>query len=278
MYIGIDIGGSKILLGLANAQGRILSTQKLPTPADGRSGLHVIEYRIRELLDGRPLFAIAVSAPGPLDFKTGTILNPPNQHEWHNVPIGPELRRLFKVPVVVENDANAAGLAEAISGAGQTHGTVLYVTISTGIGTGLIIEDEVYHGANDTEGGHITIQPGGPQCGCGGHGHFESVVSGRAIQRRFGRPASAITDAGTWDLIAKDMALGLANLIAITAPDIVVLGGGVSVHWKRFNKPLLAHLKEVASLQYPLPPIVPAKRIETAPLYGTILLAKKAAK
>lgn len=275
MYVGIDIGGSKMLIGLANTDGKLLKTVKLPTPLDGHSAEHILEYRIKEMLGDKKLKSIGIAAPGPMDFKHGVILSPPNM-PWHNLPIVKQLHARFKVPVVLENDAGAAGLAESLEGAGKDSRYLLYITISTGIGTGLIAGGEIIHGASDPEGGHIVIDPKGPQCSCGGQGHFEGAVSGRAIERRFGRPAYQIKDAATWDIIARDMAAGLASLIAITAPDRVVLGGGVSVHYNRFKKPLAKHLEHFASRLYPLPPVVVAKRVEQAALDGALILARRA--
>lgn len=272
MYIGVDIGASKILAGTGQPDGR-LHTIKLETPADPRAGVSAIIQAIESLSGSQDLTTIGVAAPGAIDFASGKLLKLPNL-SWNGLPLGAKLQQHFKIPVVVENDADAAALAEATFGAGRGRNPVLYVTVSSGIGTGLIIDGHIYHGASDPEGGHITIRPDGPQCGCGGRGHFEALVSGQAIIRRFGRPAFEITDRPTWDLIAEDLALGLSSLIAMSAPAIVVLGGGVSVHWHRFKKPLAEHLRHYGPKLYPQPPVVPAKYIEEAVLRGALLVAQ----
>jgi glucokinase len=275
MYAGVDIGGSKILVGMADSKLKILRSQKVATPESSAFGLHEIKRLISELSDGRRLSAIGVAAPGPIDFKRGRLLNPPNMG-WRNVTIVEQLARAFRIPVVLEHDSNAGALAETTIGAAKLSKAVLYVTISTGVGTGLIINRQIYRGAYDSEGGHIITNPSGHICSCGGRGHFEAEVSGRAIKRRFGRFAFEITDRPTWDQIAHDIALGLATLSAVMSPEVIVLGGGVSVHWKRFRAPLKKHFTKLACPMYPPPKIVVAKHIETAALYGALILAKQA--
>lgn len=276
MYIAVDIGGSKILVALGNQQANLVDSIHFETPASFDDAMNQITAAIHKLSTGHHLEAIAVAGTGRLDFEQGIILQPPNL-PWRDANVKKPLQAEFNVPVVLENDADAAGLAEATLGAGVGHKVVLYLTISTGIGTGLIIDGKIYHGAHDTEGGHMTIDPTGPHCGCGGDGHFESIVSGKAIKRRFGVFAYQITDPNIWDQIAQDIAIGLGNLITIMSPDIVVMGGGVNVHWDKFHTPLLKYLKD-RKLLYPLPKIVPAKYMETAVVYGCFLLAKQTKK
>lgn len=274
MYVGIDIGGTKTLVATATTKYTIKTSQKILTEHDAVGEIEKITDMI-EAQAGDKLTAIGIAAPGPLDRHKGRILNPPNL-PWHNLSLTERLHRHFKVPVALENDANAAALAEATLGAGRGHDPVLYVTISTGVGTGLISEGRIYHGKYDTEGGHIMLQQGGPLCGCGGHGHFESICSGTAIKRRYGKFGYEIKDKPTWRLIARDMAQGLTSLAAVVSPDIIVLGGGVSVHWERFQEPLNEYFREFWANMYPPPTIKPAHNIETAAIFGAFLVAKQA--
>ncbi|HSH31741.1 MAG TPA: ROK family protein [Candidatus Saccharimonadales bacterium] len=276
MYIGVDIGGTKILVAAADASGQLIESQKITSPQDAKAGLAEIVRLIHQLTAGETISRIAVAAPGRIDRKLGLIISAHNLPHWSNTPIGPVLEQEFKVPVMLENDANAAALAEATIGAAQDVASVLYVTISTGIGTGVVLGGAIYHGAADTEGGHITIDPAGPPCSCGGRGHFEAITSGRAIEARFGRIAAEINDPASWDLIARDIALGLMNLIMALSPATVVLGGGVSVHYAKFQEPLMRYLAELATL-YPLPKIVQAKYTEMAAVHGALILAREAA-
>src|SRR5438874_7864656 len=129
---------------------------------------------------------IGICAPGPLDPTTGIILNPPNVPCWRNFPLADTIRDVHRVPVKVDNDANAAALAETRWGAGRGHQNVFYATIGTGIGTGIILDGKIYHGRTGSagEGGHVSIDYRGPVCGCGKPGCIEALASGTAIARR----------------------------------------------------------------------------------------------
>jgi glucokinase len=275
MYVGIDIGGTKTLVATATSKYTLKTSQKILTPADALKALDEISIMI-EAQAGNKISAIGISAPGPLDRHKGRILNPPNL-PWRNVSLTDHLHKRFGVPVALENDANAAALAEYTLGAGRGYNPVLYVTISTGVGTGLISDGHIYHGRYDTEGGHIMLQTNGPLCGCGGHGHFEAISSGTAIKRRYGKFGYEIKDKPTWKLIARDMAQGLVSLAAVTSPEAIILGGGVSVHWERFKDPLEEYFHQFWAHMYPPPVIKPAHHIETAAIFGAFLVAKQAA-
>jgi predicted NBD/HSP70 family sugar kinase len=274
MLAGIDIGGTKTIITVADRKTKEVASERFPTPQDPIVALDIFSHIARRLAGTAKLTAVGVAAPGPLDTQKGLILDPPTL-KWRNTKIVAGLQERLDVPVALEHDTNAAAIAEYTEGSGKGSQAMLYVTISTGIGTGLIVGGKVYRGAHDTEGGHITIRPGGRQCGCGGHGHFESEVSGRAIKERFGRYGYEIKDKATWDAIAHDLALGLANLNAVLSPDRIVLGGGVSVHWTHFKKPLQKYFKEYVTVYSP-PKITLAKNIETAAVRGALLLAQNA--
>ncbi len=274
MYVVVDIGGTKIRIASFTGEGKMTADHHFLTPREAAEATEQIAGTIESIIGSTDLRGIVVASPGPLDRKDGKILNPPNL-PWHNLDITNILQKRFNVPVILENDHDLGAFGEAELGAGRRYNPVLFVTISTGIGTGLIIDHEIYHGAFDTEGGHIIIKPDGPKCACGGFGHFEALVSGPAIKRRFGRAAYDIFDKPTWDYIARDMALGLISLINMVSPEIVVIGGGVGVHFDKFDAPLKKHLQNLSTL-YPVPKVVPAKFVETAPLYGGFLLATRA--
>src|ERR1700675_2886975 len=192
IVVGVDIGGTKVAAGLVNNNGEILASNRTPmvtsgTPADG---LAAVSKAIRELFPDaafhNQIGAIGVCAPGPLNPDTGTILNPPNLPIWHNYPLAEEMRRLYKVPVRVDNDANAAALAEAKWGAGRGYRNIFYATVGTGIGTGIIFDGQIYHGKTGAaaEGGHLGIDYNGPLCNCGKRGCIETLAAGPAIARR----------------------------------------------------------------------------------------------
>src|SRR5262249_36630078 len=151
-------------------------------------GLQAAFSAIAHLLPDGPssVSGIGICAPGPLDPKTGVILNPPNIPCWRNFPLAAEVRKKYSIPVLVDNDANAAALAEARWGAARGYKHVFYATIGTGIGTGIVLDGTIYHGHTGSagEGGHVSIDYRGPICRCGKPGCIEILASGTAIARR----------------------------------------------------------------------------------------------
>ncbi len=267
MYIGVDIGGSKILVVAGNDRQKILRRRKIATPATADQAVAEITSLIEQVAGGDDIDAMFVASPGPINRDHGIILHTPNM-TWDKVAIVSKLKNHFRVPVGLEKDADAAALSEATIGAAAGKQYVLYVTVSTGIGTGIVIDGKIYHGAHDPEGGHMDIAA---------EGHSEEMeyaVSGKAIKRRFGHYGYEITDPAIWNEFAADLAIGLHNLITVISPEIVVLGGGVGVHYPKFGAFLTTHLERLRPL-YPTPPIVPAKNMETAVAYGALILAER---
>src|SRR5579863_4338243 len=199
LIVGVDIGGTKVAAGLVDHSGGILTQSRIPMVAnDAARGLAAVMAAIEDLRSrvsaqpgsgdaGFQPHAIGICAPGPLNPRTGVILNPPNVPGWHNFPLAEEIRKLYPAAQVkIDNDANAAALAEAKWGAGRGYRNVFYATIGTGVGTGFVIDDKVYHGRTGlaTEGGHVGVDMHGPQCACGKRGCIETLAAGPAIARR----------------------------------------------------------------------------------------------
>lgn len=267
--VGIDIGGTKLATVVADSTGHILSKVRKPTfaergPAYALQLLFDMVHETVELanLDQNSISAIGVSCGGPLDTKTGVVYSPPNLPGWDALPLKAKLESEFGMPVTVENDANASALAEYRFGGGRGYDMLLYMTMSTGIGGGIVIDGQIYHGANDSAGevGHQILLPDGPPCGCGKRGCLEALCSGPAIARRAqaairkqietGKTATTelltradgrietvksehvLAAARTGDPLALQlvdetayyMGWGIANLVNILNPDIVLLG------------------------------------------------------
>jgi glucokinase len=191
--LGVDIGGTKVAAGLVDPHGTILFQTRVPMPAHGSAaeGFAAVQSAIEAVFAARPeartnLTGIGICAPGPLDPVTGVILNPPNVPCWRNFPLAVEIHRVFGFTARLDNDGNAAALAEAIWGAGIGYRNVFYATLGTGIGTGIVFDQRIYHGRTGSaaEGGHVTIDYNGPKCGCGKRGCIEALCSGPAIARR----------------------------------------------------------------------------------------------
>jgi len=263
--VGVDLGGTKIYTALADCRGRLAAEVWVPTGA--REGPEAVIGRIAETVrrviqeagvGPEAVEAIGIGSPGPLDQVTGVVYNSPNLRGWINVPLRDRLREATGISVFLDNDANLAALGEYYFGAGRGSVNMLYVTVSTGIGAGIIIDGSIYRGAGGGAGevGHMVISPGGPLCGCGRRGCLESLASGtamavraaelvsagrgKAILREAGNDPGALTAvsvaraAGAGDPEAAGiisgagayLGMGMANLINVLNPDRLVMGGG----------------------------------------------------
>ena len=235
IVLGVDIGGTKIAAGRVNSKAELLSRGEVPTRA--KEGFEVSLAQLWAVIDDQltpEVTAIGIAAPGPLNPKTGVILNPPNLFGWRDIPLAELVTKKYSLPCRVENDANAAGLAEALFGAAQGASSVFYATVSTGVGAGIILDGKVYHGKNGAaaEGGHVTIDYRSPIiCNCGTPGCIEALASGSAIERDGGYDI---------DELAVKLSSWLGSVISLLDPDVIVIGGGVS----RIGDPLFERLRK----------------------------------
>lgn len=209
---------------------------------------------------------IGICSPGPLDPHAGIVINPPNLPCWRNFPLAPSLSQIYGVPVKLDNDANAAALAETLWGAGRGYRSVFYATIGTGIGTGIVFDGRVYHGRTGAaaEGGHLSIDYRGPRCGCGKLGCIEVLASGPAIAKRARamlatkRSSSLLElaggelDAVTSEMVGQAHAAGdplagrvlqetvellsvwIGNIVDLLEPEVMIVGGGVAAMLRPF--------------------------------------------
>jgi glucokinase len=268
-FIGVDVGGTKVAAGLVNSSGEITHQLRVPMVAeDAVAGLAAVVSAIDSVSAAAKLepniqgsiSGIGICAPGPLDPHTGVVINPPNLPGWRNFPLAAEISKVYRLPVRVDNDGNAAALAEALWGAGRDYRNVFCTTLGTGIGTGIVFDRRIYHGRTGAagEGGHMSIDYRGPRCGCGKLGCIEAHASGPAIARRAsekiaaGRHSVILELAGdkptqitgemvgrayaVGDRLAKDLlqetatflAIWLGNIVDLLDPDVLIIGGGVA--------------------------------------------------
>jgi glucokinase len=279
----IDVGGTKLLAAISPAEdaggaaASIGATVRRPTPRVGDM-VRTLADMLDEVRDGRPLEAIAAAVPGPFDRERGRLLNPPGlAAPWQEMDLAVPLQERYDCPVVVENDANCAALAEALLGAGRGAGTLVYYTVSTGIGSGVVRNGELMIGQRDTEGGHQVLWPehlGGPPCDCGGAGCLEIIAGGRAIAKRFGRRGEEIEDQAVWDEVGMWLGLAVVNATALLDCDRVVFGGGVAnARWSRIEPAILATVSRHLKLQ-PAPQIRLAELGEGRNLAGALLVLR----
>ncbi|MEI7819158.1 MAG: ROK family protein [bacterium] len=262
-YIGIDIGGTKIRLTHTFDPTKVGQICDIPTPVSFAVARHHIEAVLDDWLQGSSPKAIGVASPGRISSNQTSIIKPTNI-AWRRAEITPWLEARYKCPVRLVHDASAAGVCEARLGAGQKAKYILYISISTGIGSALILDGKPIPGPHNPEGGRMILQHPNVR--------FEQLVSGTAIKRDYGRIAARIHDKKIWTHIAQTMAQGIYDLIVASDPEVVILGGGVSVHYRRFHKLLLTAMQNYHPM-YPLPPIKQATFTEYAPLLGALLLS-----
>ncbi|MHC1784356.1 MAG: ROK family protein [Anaerolineaceae bacterium] len=273
LYIVVDVGGTNIrVASYSPASLEPVSIKKIPTQGDGLPPVDRLMNLIAELWPAQDeVHSINIAVPGPVNPYTGIIAYAPNIKGWENFPLRQILQERFPVRVNLANDANVAALGEWKFGAGKGHKDLVYMTISTGIGGGVILDNHLLLGVAGmaTELGHMIIQPDGPMCGCGHRGHLESFSSGTGIakyynqQRAEGRscsiPAghkttskeiSAAAEKGdelaieAFTIAAKYLGIGISNYLHIFNPSIVVLGGGVTHAWSIWYEPLMQSIRE----------------------------------
>jgi predicted NBD/HSP70 family sugar kinase len=265
MYLGIDVGGTKTLVASLDDNGVIQECCKFATPKTYADFLDELAHNVAKLAT-KKFIAAGVGVPGKLNRARGTAIALGNEN-WRNVPVQKDIKKFVHCPVAIENDANLGGLSEAMLV--KNHRRVLYVTISTGIGTGFIVDQKIEPNMADSEGGQMLLEHDGKLEA------WEDFASGRAIVQRFGKPTSKITDRRTWQIIGRDIAIGLIDLIALMQPEVIVLGGGVGAHYDKFKDFLHEFLDEYENPLFTMPIIQQAARPELAVVYGCYDLAKQ---
>src|SRR5260221_6278349 len=306
LVIGVDVGGTKVAAGVVDAQGKILAHTRAPMNcrASAEDGLASVLSAIESLLTQDPssrskIKCIGICAPGPLDPRTGVIINPPNVPCWRDFPLADEAARHCSAHVKVDNDANAGGLAEHLWGAGRGFRNVFFATIGTGIGTGIVLDGKILHGRTGAaaEGGHVSIDFNGPVCNCGKKGCIEILASGTAIARRAreeltqspqlgaqllalaGGNLSAIRSemigkaAQANDPLAKEileqtleyLAIWLGNTVDLLEPEVIILGGGAAEMLRPYFSEIQKRMKKwCVNSRYLEIPLVPAHYGENA--------------
>lgn len=303
-FLALDIGGTKIALGRFLRDGKLEEKIIFPTKAE-RGYKKILDEIIENIkkLKTKDTIALGIGCGGPLDSKKGIILSPPNLPGWDNVPLKEHLEFALNIPVFLDNDANTACLGEYYFGAGKGVRNLVYITVSTGIGGGIIIDGKILHGQRDSAGevGHQTIIPDGPLCNCGNRGCLEALASGIAIAKRakeailkgedtilrewgkeenvsaeFVRRAYLQGDKVSeriWKDALEYLGIGVGNIITIISPERVILGGGIM----KAGEEVLETVRRVTRERVKLVPIdkveiVPSKLGEEVGLYGALAL------
>jgi glucokinase len=302
--VAVDIGGTSIRVAAYEPDCiKPAAHTRVRTLADQPGVFDRLIKALESIWPQGKVDAIGMASPGPLDPHTGTILDTPNIAEWVNFPVGPRLAEHFGVPVYLDNDANMAGLAEWQFGAGKGHHDLVYLTVSTGIGGGVITNNHLLQGFRGmgAELGHMVVDPNGPPCGCGKNGHIESFSSGTAIARyvneqlKAGHASSLQTqpvvttvqiaeaalqgDAlaiSAFERAAHYLGIAVANYLATFDPSILVFGGGVSQVGDLLFQPFEASLRKHVFHPHYLDNLVITKAAlgDDAGLLGALALAR----
>lgn len=271
LYVGLDIGGTKLLVASANAQGQILAQVQAPTPRPLAEGLAKLHEMIATVTQGRSIAGMGATAGGPLDWRQG-VVSPLHQPQWRQVPLRQLMSERWGCSFHVDVDTNVAALGEYYFG-GHRVPRLLYLTISTGMGGGFLVDGRIYRGANGEhpEVGHQAVNarcshPERVHCDCGAPDCLEGLVSGTAIRRIYGKPGEQL-DESEWAEVEWNLGQGLRNLAAIYLPDAIVLGGGVACGR---GEPLLCRAREIFARHLRL---VPAPALSISRLgYHTAIL------
>jgi glucokinase len=311
LTVGVDVGGTKVLGGVVDASGKVLATSRRDTPREGGSELtQTIAAVALELMQEHSITAVGVSAAGFVSSDRKTMLATPNIADWNGVQLDLELTKLIGLPVVIENDANAAAWGEAKFGAGRNQVHMMMLTIGTGVGGGIVINNELYRGAFGVaaEFGHLRVVPDGHLCGCGARGCLEQYASGSALRRHTreaisaspdlarnllargdgtidGLTGQAITDAAregdavalaAFQTTAQYLGAGIASLAVLFDPSCVVIGGGVIDAGEILLAPTREAMKRYMPFagKHPYPEIVAAELGNEAGLVGVADLAR----
>lgn len=258
MLVAVDTGGTKTLVASFLEDGHIKKQSKFPTPTDEKQYISELTLEILDILEGATPTAIVVGLPGRID--PDRVLISARNLGWKNFDVRKELRKSFDCPILIENDANLAGLAET-----RQLKTIppvsLYVTFSTGVGTGIIVDGKIEPHFQQSEGGQMQFERDGALQS------WESFASGKAVRATYGMNASEITSKRAWKQIADNMSRGLIVISPLLRPDVIIIGGSMGLFFDKYRDYLHSYLSETLKHHY-VSKIVQAKHPEQAVIYG----------
>ncbi|HTM48451.1 MAG TPA: ROK family protein [Bryobacteraceae bacterium] len=275
--LAIDIGGTKFSMAVFEND-RMIHRRSEATDREGGPGwmLGRILSIAREWQSRTALDRCGIGFGGPVDFAAQRVFRSTHVGGWSGFPLRDELARSLRLPAILDNDANAGALGEALYGAGRGFPSIFYMTLSTGIGGGIYLDGKLWRGADSYAGelGHIAIRPDGPECLCGARGCFERLCSGLWLERDHGRSARDLLASPAFvDRYVADLALGLKACIMIVNPARIVIGGGIAKAGEALFGPLRAELRRrITGWSAARIDVVPAALGDDSVLYGALAL------
>jgi len=313
-YIGVDLGGTNIAVGVVDENGKIIAKDSVPTKKEREYPEIVKDMAMLSLkvvkdagLELKDIKSIGIGSPGTPDEKNGVLVYA-NNLRFYNVPLRAEMQKYIDKPVYIGNDANVAALAESVAGAAKGVQHSVTVTLGTGVGGGVVINGKVYSGFNfaAAELGHMTIMMDGEQCTCGNKGCWEAYASASALIRQTQEAAKEHPESLVYKLVDGDLtkidaktafdaakqgdkvgqelvdqyikyiAVGLGNIVNIFMPEVIVIGGGVCKEGEYLLAPLRKRVRELAyTREIPLPEIKVAQMGNDAGIVGAAMLGRE---
>lgn len=287
--LGIDIGGTNLKGGIVTRHGKVIKAVSIPSDAQqGHEKFLAALHRLITLLGLTQVRAIGIGCPGPLDTKRGIIISPPNI-PLKNFPLRAYCARRYHLRTTIDNDANAFVLAEAVYGEGKRYRSVMGLTLGTGVGGGIVIEKRIEHGrGNAGELGFVTLAMDGPRGRAGDVGSLQEYLRGepmRALRKKLGLgiySSKAIERLGRrhkrtalqyWKTFGERLGIGIASMVHVLDPDIIVLGGKISKAFPLFRKSLIETVRDRTI--FPPPPIRPTKLGDHAGIIGAALFTQQ---
>lgn len=277
--LAIDVGGTKFSVAVFD-RGRMIARDSAATAREG--GREWMAARLVDIARAwKPDIGFdrcGIGFGGPVDFAAQRVALSTHVGGWNDFDLTGYVARELGVPAIMDNDANVGALGEARYGAGAGFDPLLYITLSTGIGGGIVYKGHVYRGADSYAGeiGHLTIRPDGPECLCGARGCFERVCCGLWLERDHGRTAKELLDDPRFvDSYVVDLALGLKSAIMLLNPARIVVGGGISKAGDKLFEPLRRELRrQITSWSRARLDVVPAQLGDDSVLYGALALSE----
>jgi glucokinase len=275
--LAIDIGGTKFTIALFDREGQMLHRESRATDREG--GKDWMLAQIEKIAKPWNFDRIGIGFGGPVEFDKQNVALSTHVGGWSNFPLTAYCRDVLGKRAIMDNDANVGALGEGVFGAGRDVRPLFYMTLSTGIGGGILLKDGIYRGADSYAGelGHVNIVPDGPNCLCGSNGCFERMCCGLWMEKDFGKPAKELMqDPAFVDRYVVLLARGLKACIMILNPAKIVIGGGISKAGNSLFVPLRRELrKQITSWSRARIDVVPATLGDDSVLYGALALAKE---
>jgi glucokinase len=267
MIVAVDIGGTKTLVAVCHNDGTIITKQKYPSPKNYQAFVKTLTQTIQQNCPNN-ISIIAIGCAGRLDRQKGEVINSPNLH-WQHKPLVKDLSNVFSdIPIIIENDANLAGLSEAHC-LDKINQRVMYITFSTGIGTGFVVGGQLEPNLLDSEGGRMVFEHEDQII------NWEAFAAGRTIVTKYGKTAAKLNDPAAWRQISKNMAVGIVDNCAVFMPDTVIIGGSVGSYFDKYASLLREEVTKLTrqSAVIKNPKIIGAKNAEDAVMLGCIIIA-----